>query len=266
MNKLLWKDSDGLHITPIEECPKQLEVFNGIEWVVGEIIEEPTKEVVLENGRKAYIGLNHVIDSKYLSENTLHFNENVISAIPEFDQNLIYEMGILIGLFALYGEYHTDNDKVIGIVLKMPPEVYNTAKPYLKNYNAVHGSFSNGYLLQYYVDNFFIEFTQRWVHNGIIDVNCIAQNEKFREGIADICGKKITSFSKEFLESVETILMSLGKITMKKVLPYSINGIHKYGLYLIDSTYVKIKSISEDTIPYFTVKDTHYVLNYGLIL
>lgn len=262
MNKLLWKDSNGLHITPIEECSKQLEVFNGIKWVVGEIIEEPAKEVILENGRKVYI-LNF---GDLLPGDSLRFNGNVISAIPEFDQNLTYEMGILIGLFALYGEYHTDDDKVIGIVLKMPPEVYNIAKPYLKNYNAVHGSFSNGYLLQYYVDNFFIELTQKWVHNGIIDINCIAQNEKFREGIADICGKKITSFSKEFLESIETILMSLGKTTMKKVLPYSINGIRKYGLYLTDSSYVKIKSISEDIIPYFTIKDTTYLLNNGLML
>lgn len=277
--KLLWK-KNNLHISSLEECPNEIEVFDGLFWQKGKIVEEINSkvyEIITENGRKVLLGDNHIITtsngiklvSNVTTEDSLLFNKNKIMPIYELDKHLQYWQGLLLGLFVMYGEYNISDDNVLGFTLKIPVNVYNNHKVNLKHIKPIQSSLISNNIVQYYNDNSLIEFLQTWTSNNIPCINCIAQSIEFREGLINACinDNLLTSYNQEFLKVFETLLMSLGQNSEKKVLPYTINNIKKYGLYLVNYNWTKIKDIKEvDNRITYTIADTYFTLNNGLII
>ncbi len=273
----LWKD-EHIHISPTLKLGPTEYVYNGI-WKEGIVVKEDTTsyEITTDNGRKIYLAGDHLLLTnknvcpvKNLSiEHSLSLNSSEFPAIPSLDKNLSYAQGLIIGLFLLYGEYNINEGNTIGFTLKIPINVYNNVKSNLKKYKPIQSALIDGCIIMYYNDNSLIELLQTWIIKGILNIDSIAQSVQFREGIVDasFTDDKICSYNQDFLDVYETLLVSLGRNTDRKVLPYSINDIKKYGLYLSKNQWTKVKAIEQvDNHIQYTIKYNNFTLSNGIII
>lgn len=274
----IWKN-EHIHISPVLELGPIEYVYNGI-WQEGIVVKEEditSYAITTENGRIIYLAGDHLLITdknvcpvKNLSiEHSLSLNSSGLPAIPSLDKNLSYVQGLIVGLFLLYGEYNINEGNTLGFTLKIPIGIYNNVKSNLKKYKPIQSALIDGCIIIYYNDNSLIELLQTWIVNGILNIDSIAQSIQFREGIVDasFTHNSICSYNRDFLDVYETLLMSLGKNTDRKLLPYSINGIKKYGLYLYKEQWTKVKAIERvDNHTQYTVKYNNFTLSNGIII
>lgn len=253
--KVLWRTSyDGVHLTSFEELynlkhepyKKNFTVFHNGFWVKAKPIKLPNRKMyrVLTANHKEYILTdNHVnvtdrgnVPTVALTTNDyLAFNTNALSAIPETDERLTYEQGVIVGTFLGDGSfgYRSKDGTVYEINFSLNREKYDLLKDHLETAIEQMGlqceiatrKMYNNVLPVVIFSKELAAFIQKWTnwttgtksYNKEINLNCLTQSYSFRKGILDGWyatdggnSNRCYTSSAKLAECMEALLTSLG--------------------------------------------------------
>lgn len=253
--KVLWRSSDnGVRITTLKELYEKpyrgeksnLTIFHNGSWVPGKAIKLPNRKmykVTTFNNKVFYMTDNHINvtldgekETKDLTLNDyLMFNTSPTYAVPDYNENLTYEQGFVIGAFLGDGSMEStqkdgiphdinfsQNEKKYEETMKM----VNIANKQLGGKNEVRLSaiVHNVYPLRIAspeLSAFIIKWTDwergTYAHNKKLNLNCLLQSVDFRRGILDGWyntdggnSNRCYTTSPELAECMEALITSLG--------------------------------------------------------
>lgn len=252
--KVLWKNSyDGVKLTTLKELyetkwepyKKNLTIFHNGSWVKGKPIKlssRPMYKVETYNNKVFYMTDNHINvtlrgeiqTSQLTTDDYLMFNTLPLSAIPEKDENLTYEMGFVIGMFLGDGSFGSEiNGTIYETNFSLNKEKYsnciniiNTCAKQLGISNeATLGEIYNNVYPVRFISKEFVAFIQKWTlwqrgtyaHNKKINLECLQQSLEFRKGILEGWyatdggnSNRCYTTSSELAEDMEVLITSLG--------------------------------------------------------
>lgn len=252
--KIVWKSSsEGVRCTTLEELhnmkwkshKENLKILHNGSWVSGKSIKLPNRnmyKVTTYNNKEFIMSDNHINvtynDEKPASSLTtddyLMFNTSILSAVPERDEHLTYNQGLLVGLFigdGTFGNYVCQDGSVHTFQLSLNKDKWEKVEDRL----ATLGQFNLGTIYNnvYPINCCSKELTtfiSRWTtnepnntnaSNKSLNLDCLLQSEDFRKGILD--GWYITdggnsnrcyTISKSLVENMEILCTSLGLQTI----------------------------------------------------
>ena len=252
--KILWKSStEGVKLTTLEELhntrwepdKKNLRIFHNGSWIKGKSIKLPNREMfkVITYNNKEFIMSDNHINVTYDGEKStrdlttddyLMFNTSVLSSIPENNEHLTYEQGLLVGLFigdGTFGNYVCQDGSVHSFQLSLNKDKWDKVKDVLNTlgefrlgtiYNNVYPIYCNSKELTTFISKWTTnEPNKTTALNKSLNLNCLTQSIEFRKGILD--GWYITdggnsnrcyTVSKELVENMEILCTSLGLQTI----------------------------------------------------
>lgn len=256
--KVLWKASTtGVHCTtlkelydtPWEHYKQNLKIFHNGSWVRGKAIKLPCRDmlkVTTCNNKEFIMSDNHINltwdgekkTNALTTDDYLMFNTSVLNSIPEVDEHLTYEQGLLVGMFigdGTFGNYVCKDGCVHDFRLSLNEQKWALAKDSLtKLANFSLGKIYNNVLpVHCYNDKDLVAFLMRWTNNKpnntyavnkSLNLDCLLQSVEFRKGILD--GWYITdggsdnrcyTISKELVDNMEILCTSLGLQTVINV-------------------------------------------------
>lgn len=218
--KVLWKSSTkGINLTTFEELhslkwepdKKNLTIFHNGSWVKGKSIKLPNRpmyKVTTWNNKEFYMTDNHINvtskGEKPTSELTpndyLLFNTIAAQAIPERDENLTYDEGILIGAFVGDGSMKvSNNENCECVVYSINVNKYKELQPSLEKvknkYNLTYTCSTpvNNCISLNVTSKSFLDFIIKWTnwkphttaYTKELNLNVLSQSFDFRKGILD---------------------------------------------------------------------------------
>lgn len=252
--KILWKSStEGVKLTTLEELhntrwepdKKNLRIFHNGSWIKGKSIKLPNREMfkVITYNNKEFIMSDNHINVTYDGEKStrdlttddyLMFNTSVLSSIPENNEHLTYEQGLLVGLFigdGTFGNYVCQDGSVHSFQLSLNKDKWDKVKDTLNTLGEFRlGTIHNNVYPIYCNSKELTTFISKWTTNEpnkttalnkSLNLNCLTQSIEFRKGILD--GWYITdggnsnrcyTISKELVEHMEILCTSLGLQTI----------------------------------------------------
>lgn len=252
--KVLWKNSfDGVKCTTLEELhnikwdpyKKNLRIFHNGSWVGGKSIKLSNRnmfKVTTCNNKEFIMSDNHINvvydGEKRTDELTvgdyLMFNTSILSAVPDNDEHLTYEQGLLVGLFigdGTFGNYKCQDGSVHTFQLSLNEAKWNKVKDSLATIGEFRlGTVYNNVYPIYCCSKELTTFISKWTTNEpnkvtalnkSLNLNCLTQSVDFRKGILD--GWYITdggnsnrcyTISKQLVENMEILCTSLGLQTI----------------------------------------------------
>lgn len=252
--KILWKSStEGVKLTTLEELhntrwepdKKNLRIFHNGSWIKGKSIKLPNREMfkVITYNNKEFIMSDNHINVTYDGEKStrdlttddyLMFNTSILSSIPENNEHLTYEQGLLVGLFigdGTFGNYVCQDGSVHSFQLSLNKDKWDKVKDVLNTLGEFRlGTIHNNVYPIYCNSKELTTFISKWTTNEpnkttalnkSLNLNCLTQSIEFRKGILD--GWYITdggnsnrcyTISKELVENMEILCTSLGLQTI----------------------------------------------------
>lgn len=252
--KFLWKSStSGVHLTTFEEfknlpyknMKENFKVFHNGSWVAGKVIDLPNRpmyKVTTYNNKEFIMTDNHINvtlqgekPTEQLTINDyLLFNTSKLSAIPDNNEHLTYAQGYVIGSFLGDGSFSSEiNGVIYDINLSQNEQKYKRSKFYW-NLALKQMGYEPNVVLKEVVNNVYplrvsnknlVAFIQKWTnwyrgtyaYNKKLNMNCLLQSVKFREGILqgwyDTDGgnsNRCYTTSPELAENMEALITSLG--------------------------------------------------------
>lgn len=252
--KVLWKNSfDGIKCTTLEELhntkwdpnKKNLKIFHNGSWVKGKSIKLQNREmfkITTCNNKEFIMSDNHInvtydgekSTEELTTEDYLMFNTSTLSAIPENNEHLTYEQGLLIGLFigdGTFGNYVCQDGSVHTFQLSLNEDKWNKVKDALNTLGEFKlGTICNNVYPVHCYSKELTTFISKWTTNEpnkttalnkSLNLNCLTQSVEFRRGILD--GWYITdggnsnrcyTISKQLVENMEILCTSLGLQTI----------------------------------------------------
>ena len=252
--KVLWRNSfDGVKHTTLEELhnlgwkpnKKNLKIFHNGSWVRGKSIKLYNRnmyKIITYNNKEFIMSGNHInitFDGEkptnaLTTEDYLMFNTSVLNAVPEKDEHLTYEEGLLIGLFigdGTFGNYVCQDGSVHNFLLSLNKDKWEKVQNHLSKLGEFRlGSiYNNVYPVQCHSKEL-TTFIAKWTtnepnnitaFNKNLNLNCLLQSIEFRQGILD--GWYITNggnsnrcytISKSLVDAIEILCTSLGLQTI----------------------------------------------------
>ena len=252
--KVLWKNSfSGVQCTTLEELhnikwepnKKNLKIFHNGSWVRGKSIKLPNREmfkITTCNNKEFIMSDNHInvtydgekSTEELTTEDYLMFNTSTLSAIPENNEHLTYEQGLLIGLFigdGTFGNYVCQDGSVHTFQLSLNEDKWNKVQDALNTLGEFKlGTICNNVYPIHCYSKELTTFISKWTTNEpnkttalnkSLNLNCLTQSVEFRRGILD--GWYITdggnsnrcyTVSKQLVENMEILCTSLGLQTI----------------------------------------------------
>lgn len=255
--KVLWKSStEGVKLSTLEELhnmswepyKKNLRIFHNGSWISGKSIKLPNRsmyKVVTFNNKEFIMSDNH-INITYDGEKTtdklstcdyLMFNTSTLNSIPESDEHLSYEHGLLVGLFigdGTFGNYICQDGSVHTFQLSLNKDKWEKVKDSLAKLGDFRlGTIYNNVYPIHCCSKELTAFIAKWTGNEpnktsalnkSLNINCFLQSVEFRKGILD--GWYITdggnsnrcyTISKQLVERMEALCTTLGLQTIINV-------------------------------------------------
>ena len=252
--KVLWKNSfNGVQCTTLEELhnikwepnKKNLKIFHNGSWVRGKSIKLPNREmfkITTCNNKEFIMSDNHInvtydgekSAKELTTEDYLMFNTSILYPITENNEHLIYEQGLLIGLFigdGTFGNYVCQDGSVHNFQLSLNEDKWNKVKDALNTLGEFKlGTICNNVYPIHCYSKELTTFISKWTTNEpnkttalnkSLNLNCLTQSVEFRRGILD--GWYITdggnsnrcyTVSKQLVENMEILCTSLGLQTI----------------------------------------------------
>ena len=252
--KVLWKNSfNGVQCTTLEELhnikwepnKKNLKIFHNGSWVRGKSIKLPNREmfkITTCNNKEFIMSDNHInvtydgekSAKELTTEDYLMFNTSILYPITENNEHLIYEQGLLIGLFigdGTFGNYVCQDGSVHNFQLSLNEDKWNKVKDALNTLGEFRlGTICNNVYPIHCYSKELTTFISKWTTNEpnkttalnkSLNLNCLTQSVEFRRGILD--GWYITdggnsnrcyTVSKQLVENMEILCTSLGLQTI----------------------------------------------------
>lgn len=283
--KVLWKSSTaGVNLTTLEELynlkwepyKKNLRIFHNGSWVKGKAIKlenRPMYRVVTENNKEMVMTDNHInvtLDGEkrtdtLTTDDYLMFNTQVLNSVPEYDENLTYEQGFVIGAFLGDGSMGSEIEGTIYEVnFSQNKDKYEKMMKYVDTANKQIGGdtvsclsnvFNNVYPVRI-CSKKLVAFIKKWTNwergtyawNKELNLNALLQSVEFRRGILDGWyntdggnSNRCYTTSPKLAECMETLITSLGMqsivdISDKTDEPCVIRGVEyhrNYPLYCV---------------------------------
>lgn len=246
---VLTRDSTGVKLLPIrdivngkyENYRKNFTVFHNGSWVTAKTVKlkntHKMYKIVTENGKEICVTDNHINPTfngdKFTTELTtddyLLFNTRKLSSYPEKDENLTYNQGFLIGLYAGDGSKNIDRGEV----------VFSLNKEKIKNLDKIENALSDWKInkeIKVYINNELYsarvyskqlcEIISKYVYGEYAEekefsMDVLLQSYEFRKGICDGWyasdggnSNRIYSVSKRLIKTGEAIFTSIGLNTI----------------------------------------------------
>lgn len=246
--KCLTKSSNGVNYMTFEELfnskhrdrKKNLTIYHNGNWVKGKEIKLPKRKmykIETANNKKIVVSDNHLnvtlrgdVETKNLNNNDyLMFNTNILAHVPEKDENLTYDEGLIIGMFLGDGSFGSRiNNQIYDINFSMNKDTYKLVMETLNKVSKNKSNLSNIHNNVYPVrisDKKLVSFIQKWTnwkegtkaHNKELNLDCLLQRFEFRKGILDGWyhtdggnSNRCYTTSEKLSEHMETLITSLG--------------------------------------------------------
>lgn len=245
--KVLWKNSyNGVKCTTLEELyntknapyKDNLRIFHNGSWVRCKSIKlsnRPMYKVTTYNNKEFIMSDNHINvtyngekpTSMLIEEDYLMFNTSILNAIPENDEHLIYDQGLLLGLFIGNGIFINEHS----FQISLNKDKWDNIKYKLSQLGefVLDSEYNNLYKIKCDSKEL-TTFISKWTTNEPnntnnvnknLNLNCILQSIEFRNGILD--GWNLTneegyntgySESKSLIDAMEILCTSLGLQTI----------------------------------------------------
>lgn len=255
--KVLTKSSNGVnllsfdefHNSKYKENKQNLTIYHNGSWVAGKSVKvsgvnKDMYRVTTSNNKVITLTEDHLnptlngdILTKHLNKDDyLMFNTQKLDAVPERDENLSYEQGVLIGAFlgdGSFGGRITLADGTVKIYetsFSLNSNCYDELKKNIDIAAKQCGS-GNELKLSTIHNNVYptrissqevVNFIKRWVighkhDTKTLNMDCLLQNSEFRKGILDGAyltdggnSNRIYSVSQGIIDSLEIVISSLG--------------------------------------------------------
>lgn len=283
--KVLWKSSTaGVNLTTLEELynlkwepyKKNLRIFHNGSWVKGKAIKLENRtmyKVITENNKEMVMTDNHINvtlngekrTDTLTTDDYLMFNTQVLNSVPEYDENLTYEQGFVIGAFLGDGSMGSEIEGTIyDINFSQNKDKYEKMMKYVDTANKQIGGdtvsrlsnvFNNIYPVRI-CSKKLAAFIKKWTNwergtyawNKELNLNAILQSVEFRKGILDGWyntdggnSNRCYTTSPKLAECMEVLITSLGMqsiidISDKTDEPCVIRGVEyhrNYPLYCV---------------------------------
>lgn len=221
--KVLWKSStSGVNLSTLKELhdlkweptKKNLAIFHNGAWVKGKTIKLPNRKmykVVTANNKEYYMTDNHInvtyrgeVETKDLTVNDyLMFNTTPLQSVPEYDENLTYEQGFLVGVFLGDGSFgaRLKDGVIYDTHFSLNEGKYEKYIPVIDAGIKQIGALKH-HSLSAVVNNVYpvrisstklVAFLQKWTnwsegtysYNKTLNLNCLLQSYEFRKGILE---------------------------------------------------------------------------------
>lgn len=283
--KVLWKSSTaGVNLTTLEELynlkwepyKKNLRIFHNGSWVKGKAIKLENRtmyKVITENNKEMVMTDNHINvtlngekrTDTLTTDDYLMFNTQVLNSVPEYDENLTYEQGFVIGAFLGDGSMGSEIEGIIyDINFSQNKDKYEKMMKYVDTANKQIGGdtvsrlsnvFNNIYPVRI-CSKKLAAFIKKWTNwergtyawNKELNLNALLQSVEFRKGILDGWyntdggnSNRCYTTSPKLAECMEVLITSLGMqsivdISDKTDEPCVIRGVEyhrNYPLYCV---------------------------------
>lgn len=245
-NGVMYKTFDELvNQTPSLE-KKNLTVFHNGSWIGAKTVKLPQKnmyKITTTNGKELFLTSDHicVTDSgnklaKNITENDyMMFSTLPLNSFPEVDRKLTYEQGFLIGMYLGDGSMSDENKSSKTIVnLSLNEYKYNYSLDIIKKaildcdsdadyklgkpYNNVYPTVIRSNDIADFIRSF---VSGNYCYEKELNLNCLLQSLKFRQGILDGYyatdggnSNRIYTTSKNLCNQVECLMTSLGLVSV----------------------------------------------------
>ena len=249
----LTKSSDGVNYMTFEEfynapysIKRNLTIFHNGNWVKGKIIRLESKghqmyEIITANNKRMVVTDNHLFPTfngdkradTLTTDDYLMFSTKALNAPHEVDKHLTYNQGFLIGMYLGDGSMNDEEyeSHTTTINLSLNEEKYTVALDKIQNAVGKDVKINLGKLYNnvYPVtirDNNIASFIRSYVSGKYcfeksLNMDCLLQSVEFRQGILDGYyltdggnSNRIYSTSKELIDNIETLCVSLGYSTI----------------------------------------------------
>ena len=251
--KCLTKSSDGVNYMTFEEfynapysIKRNLTIFHNGNWVKGKAIRLESKghqmyEIVTANNNRMVVTDNHLFPTfngdkradALTTDDYLMFSTKALNAPHEVDKHLTYNQGFLIGMYLGDGSMNDEENETFTttVQLSLNEEKYSVALEKIqeavgKNIKINLGKVYNNVYPVTIRDNDVASFIRSYVSGKYcfeksLNMDCLLQSVEFRQGILDGYyltdggnSNRIYSTSKELIDNIETLCVSLGYSTI----------------------------------------------------
>lgn len=245
--KVLWKSStSGVHLTTLKELyeakweAEKISIYHNGKWEEAKPIKLPNRKmfkVTTENNKEFYMTDNHInvtVDGEkdtasLTTDDYLVFSHAILEAIPEKDENLTFEQGMVIGEFLNTGSFEEDskNNTICNILFSLNNSGFSDFTAPINLANEQVGESNTCDLAARISSKPLAEFIMKWTNwmygtndtNKELNLDCLLQSVEFRRGILegwhseedDINESYIAyTTSKKLAECMEALITSLG--------------------------------------------------------
>lgn len=240
----LSKSSDGvnymsfedLYNAPYNKTRRNFTIFHNGSWAQGKLIRFPARQIykiTTANNKELYVTDNHIhptIDGnkttdQLTTDDWLMFNGRSLDSFPEQDKGFSYEDGFLVGMYLGDGSMEMKESATIPTVhLSLNKEKYETFEKVMHNSGidyVLHAEYNNVYpvaITSWEVHDFIREYVSgNYCYEKELNMNCLLQSQKFRQGILDGYyltdggnSNRIYTTSKKLAYQIECLMTSLG--------------------------------------------------------
>lgn len=239
VNYMSFKD---LYESKSEDTKRNFTVFHNGSWTKGRVIRLPAKKmyrITTSNKKTVFATEDHIFPTmrgdKLVADLTaddyLMFNTRALNAIPERDEHLSYEQGILVGMYLGDGSAEDRGETVTpAIFLSLNQEKYESTLSIVKEalreidpdaayhlgkqYNNVYPTSIRSKKVYDFIKKY---VSGDYCYEKELNMDCLLQSSAFRRGIVDGMymtdggnSNRIYTTSKNLAAQFEAVLTSLG--------------------------------------------------------